>query len=770
MSQNINVTIGLTEQTVVFEGSSDADALAFAQSIGQAITAEPSSVSGAQTQVVTTSGTYFLPSTTNAVVIQTDASTTVVGTGATESVLGGGGNVTFFAAAGSSLNVALGAGADTIQTGAGSSFDVQIAGGGNAAFLNGSGTYQSGPGSGSTIIGGTGSYNISLSGKGDVIALGSGAASVSEGGQGAEIIGGSGRLIANDAGTNDTIVGGTGAETVFGGINSTIYNSISSNLIVASTLAGGADTIIGAGSGSSTVFGGTRDVVFTNQSSISYLAAANGAGTIDGASGGKSTIFGSAGANVEFVSSSGTSTSALLIAGAGAETLTASGSTPVLFGAGSGSDLIGLGSGLDSVEFVKDTTGNVTDRITGFANGDDLVTVTYDTSPADVVDTKQVAGGNTTLTLSDGTTIVLVGYTGDLQTSGDSQAGEITAVCYVTGTRIRTAQGDSAVEDLEIGDLAVTASGETRPIRWIGHRAIDCSRHPHPGEIMPVRVAAHAFKDNCPARDLFVSPGHAICVDVLGEVLIPASALINNTTIKQVEVDAVTYWHVELEGGHDIILAENLPCESYLDMGNRSFFAEAEATALHAVPDARVITHADFCRPFHQDGPTVTFVRERLAARSSNLGWTLEETPMANLHLVIDGKRLYAETSGLCARFLMPASAEEVWLVSDTSVPAEVGIGPDLRALGVCVGSIVIDDGFGAPRAIKADHPLISVGFHSIEEGPQRWTAGRSRLPSQLWEDCRGSFFLRVELTRPAVPKWVAPKAAVSENVLALAG
>ena len=46
-------------------------------------------------------------------------------------------------------------------------------------------------------------------------------------------------------------------------------------------------------------------------------------------------------------------------------------------------------------------------------------------------------------------------------------------------------------------------------------------------------------------------------------------ALVNGTTITQVEVDEVTYWHVELDS-HDVILAEGPPAESYLEMGNRA--------------------------------------------------------------------------------------------------------------------------------------------------------------------------------------------------------
>ena len=98
----------------------------------------------------------------------------------------------------------------------------------------------------------------------------------------------------------------------------------------------------------------------------------------------------------------------------------------------------------------------------------------------------------------------------------------------------------------------------------------------------------------------------------MGEVLIPAIALVDGDTIVQLAVDSVTYWHVELDG-HDILLAENLPAESYLKMGNRGFFAEAEAVALHARPDAPTRTHADFCRPSVDRGPLLEAVRARLA-------------------------------------------------------------------------------------------------------------------------------------------------------------
>lgn len=191
-----------------------------------------------------------------------------------------------------------------------------------------------------------------------------------------------------------------------------------------------------------------------------------------------------------------------------------------------------------------------------------------------------------------------------------SAAGAVN--CYAEGTLIRTPRGDVAIERLAVGDEVVTASGARRPIRWLGHRRIDCARHPRPDEVRPVRIAAHAFGADKPARDLVVSPGHAIAVDVLGAALVPAGALVDGASVTRDACGAVTYWHLELEA-HDIVLAENLPAESFLAFGATGFFARDGIVALDAQPDAAVV-HARFCRPFHGEGPVVEAVRARLAA------------------------------------------------------------------------------------------------------------------------------------------------------------
>ena len=148
-----------------------------------------------------------------------------------------------------------------------------------------------------------------------------------------------------------------------------------------------------------------------------------------------------------------------------------------------------------------------------------------------------------------------------------------TVVCYAAGTRILTVTGERTVESLMQGDIVLTlASGELvpQPVRWIGRRRIDLTAHPRPETVAPVRIRRGAFAENMPHRDLLVSPDHAVFVD--GK-LICARQLVNGTTIRQeTGWAAVEYFHVELDA-HAILLAEGLPAESYLNTGNRGFFA-----------------------------------------------------------------------------------------------------------------------------------------------------------------------------------------------------
>ena len=198
-----------------------------------------------------------------------------------------------------------------------------------------------------------------------------------------------------------------------------------------------------------------------------------------------------------------------------------------------------------------------------------------------------------------------------LDTAVLSNIGFQTA-CYREGTRILTTVGERPIETLAIGDDLPTLFGGTRRVIWVGRRAVDLTRHPRPWLAWPVRIRAGAFAPGVPARDLYVSPDHAIYAD---DVLIPARLLIDGDAIAPVKVDHVVYYHVELEQ-HDVIRAEGLTCESYLDAGDRDSFAGGAVTTLYPEFSARRWEMAG-CAPLVLTGPALDAVRSRIAVPSA---------------------------------------------------------------------------------------------------------------------------------------------------------
>ena len=207
----------------------------------------------------------------------------------------------------------------------------------------------------------------------------------------------------------------------------------------------------------------------------------------------------------------------------------------------------------------------------------------------------------------------------DLVASG---GGIEVVTCFVRGTRIATPSGPNgtgpngtgqvAVENLRVGDLVLTATGQSEPIKWIGHRSLSCDAHPHPEQVWPVRIHAHAFAPNQPERDLLLSPQHAIFVE---DVLIPARCLVNNLNVTIDRSSQVEYFHIELQR-HDVVLAEGLPAETYLENGDRANFDNGGLPArLH--PDFASLTwENEGYAPLTLAGPELEQVRSLLAQRA----------------------------------------------------------------------------------------------------------------------------------------------------------
>ena len=212
----------------------------------------------------------------------------------------------------------------------------------------------------------------------------------------------SGWIITAAAGTT-TVTLGSGAETVSSQGNDTILAGSGTTLVYASgpavSVAGGAGALVFVGgTGAATVSGGAGAVTLFGGAGGGTLAAGQAGGSILVAGGANTTLQGAAAGDVLFGASTANgsvlragSGPEILVAGAGATTLAGGSGTSVQF-AGTGADLFGVG-------------GGGTDEIVGFAAGDSLA------STSAVATAVQHGAWGTTLSLSDGTTVVLFGVT-----------------------------------------------------------------------------------------------------------------------------------------------------------------------------------------------------------------------------------------------------------------------------------------------------------------------------------------------------------------------
>ncbi|HEY0420645.1 MAG TPA: Hint domain-containing protein, partial [Acetobacteraceae bacterium] len=277
-----------------------------------------------------------------------------------------------------------------------------------------------------------------------------------------------------------------------------------------------------------------------------------------------------------------------------------------------------------------------------------------------------------------------------------------------------------AVEALAAGDEVFDLHSDSYvPVAWIGHRRVDASRHRRPGDVRPVRITRHAFGPHAPARDLLLSPDHAVFIQ---DVVIPVRYLVNGASIVQTPIDQVTYYHVEL-ARHGVLLAEGLPAESYLDTGNRSSFANGgEPVELH--PDfARRRWDEAACAPLVTSGPQLAAAKASLLARAADLGHATTEDPALRLRQA--GRTILpAKLNDTTWRFLVPSDSENVQLLSRITIPAQVTASlEDCRQLGVAVTRIVADG-----HEVALDSYLLAMGWHAPEPG-FRWTTGAAQLP-----------------------------------------
>ncbi len=306
-------------------------------------------------------------------------------------------------------------------------------------------------------------------------------------------------------------------------------------------------------------------------------------------------------------------------------------------------------------------------------------------------------------------------------------------VCFLAGTHIATAAGERRVERLRAGDLVRTLSGAFAPVKWVGHRTLDTATLRDPELAMPVRVTAGAIADGVPQRDLCVTPEHALLVD--GH-LIPARLLVNGTTIRLDQVDSYTFYHVELER-HDILLAEGLGAESYLDTGNRGLFANSDVVDLFVQPTPTVLVdyNAAACMPLTLDPATTGAVWQSIAARAADLGQAASlpvTTNEPDLAVLAGSRRLRPVLADrLKVAFALPAGLRTITLSSRATMPWSLQPWlDDRRRLGVAIERILLRSA-DEVREIALDSPVLGAGWWEAEttgERRFRWTDGAARI------------------------------------------
>jgi autotransporter-associated beta strand protein len=257
--------------------------------------------------------------------------------------------------------------------------------------------------------------------------------------------------------------------------------------------------------------------------------------------------------------------------------------------------------------------GNASDlieTIDGFTVGDTIELAGF------TVSSLSFSGGVLSAADSLGTTI-------DLNLSGvfapggfsfhNTSAGAEIVVCYLRGTRIATPEGEVEIEHLRRGDMVMTRKGARR-IKWIGEQRYARRFLKDNRDMLPVCITAGALAEGVPARDLFVSPGHAMLLD---GVLVLARDLVNGVTITQFWApEEVHYFNIELNS-HGCVLAEGAWAETYADCpGLRAKFHNA-ASFHDLFPEHVVPAAPRLCAPRVSAGASLAASLAPILARAA---------------------------------------------------------------------------------------------------------------------------------------------------------
>ncbi len=192
-------------------------------------------------------------------------------------------------------------------------------------------------------------------------------------------------------------------------------------------------------------------------------------------------------------------------------------------------------------------------------------------------------------------------------------------VCFVAGTKIRTPEGEKAIEELQIGDLISTANG-AKAVKFACQSTRSFNELLATGK-NPIRVAAGTFGATA---DLLMSPSHAINLE--GN-LIEAGALIDHASVERVtewNATELTYFNLELDQ-HELIWANGVATESYFSSYRTNGFSRqswdnySEYVALYG--EGELMQELDM--------PRIAFSRQIPAAVAAKLELNTEAKELA---------------------------------------------------------------------------------------------------------------------------------------------
>ena len=378
--------------------------------------------------------------------------------------------------------------------------------------------------------------------------------------------GGLGNDLLDGGNDNDYLDGAEGADTLIGGAgNDTLLGG---NDASADSLDGGAgNDELSAGDGNDTLIGGDGNDSLFGGGDNDLLEGGTGGDTLDGWAG-NDTLTGGLG-NDQLTGSDGTDTF-VYVAGDGVDTITDFnfGNTGTLNDAD-----ITNNDRLDLSAFYDDIW-----ELTADFNDDGILNQSNDgLGGADYSDNASFGSGG----------LVILGATGNKTSFTVENTG---VVCFASGTRILTTDGDRRIDMLQAGDRIVTRDNGVQTLRWIGQRqldAVDLARTPR---LRPIQLSPALTGGDAP---LIVSPQHGVLFTLDGE-----ETLVRATHLARMQGGAarvmhgcrsVTYFHLLFED-HQIVFANGAPSESFFPgaFAMAALHSEVRSEIFALFPDLRM--------------------------------------------------------------------------------------------------------------------------------------------------------------------------------------